>query len=90
MLQEIAKFLNIYISYQLYKIMSFYIIILYFYNIKNLFEYWEIDFIEFLMKTKNENKYLIIIIDLIIFIFIIYIFSKRLIDITIKLLKELI
>ena len=66
------KILNSYIFYQLYKysLKMKSNMIIYLYDIKNTFQFWEINFIEYLTKTHIENKYIIIIIDYIIFIII--------------------
>ncbi len=69
------KILNLYIFYQLYKsdLKSLEIMIIHFYNIKKFFNFWEIDFINYLIKISYENKYFIIVIDYNISKIIIYI-----------------
>ena len=84
--------LNSYILYQLYKNISdsMNIIIIHFYDIKKAFEFWEIDFIDNLVKIYHDYKYIIIVIDYFISRIFIWFLEKRFAMTIIEILKEII
>ena len=66
------------------------IVIIHFDDVKKVFEFWEIDFIDNLVKIYYDYKYIIIVIDYFISKALTWSLKERFIMITIEILKEII
>jgi len=90
LLQEAAKILDACIPCQLYKPAPARTATLHPYDIKKPFEYWAIDYVGPLVKTKSGKEYLITAIDLATSTPIAHALSERSAEAAIELLEELI